>query len=118
MSCPGLHCAGCASGSAAPVAGLAALEGGAWLAANLAAVIAIAVTCGVITLAVVVLLARGTRRREAAYAASPQHRRAIGAAVIPQVTRGTPLPAIEYHRPSSLPRGRPARRVITGRVLP
>lgn len=60
--------------------------------------------CAALAFMIVFLIARDTRRREAAYAASPQHQRLIGATatppvtrVTPQVTQGTTPPVIVNH---------------------
>jgi hypothetical protein len=57
----------------------------------------LAVITGILVLAgaaVLVLVWRHTKRREAAYEASPQHQQLIGAKVTPQVSQGTPAPSI------------------------
>jgi hypothetical protein len=69
MSCSGIHCAGCGSGAAVPLVALLALEGGAWVAAHLAAVAAVSAACGVLAVAAVVRLMAWQDRRQAAFAA-------------------------------------------------
>jgi hypothetical protein len=123
MSCPGLHCAGCAGGGAvAPVGTLAAAFGLAWVAEHLVEVIAVSATCGVLAVAAVVALMRWTDRREAGFAAALAERRerqALTATATPQVTRGTTPPAIEYHvHHHYYADSREPARVIPGKVLP
>ncbi len=74
MSCPGLHCAGCAGGAAIPVWPLAAVYGLAWIAEHIIEVIAVSAACGVLALAAVVALMRWADRRDARRAAQWQFR--------------------------------------------
>jgi len=69
MSCPGLHCAGCAGGAAIPVWPLAAVYGLAWIAEHIVEVIAVSAACGVLAVAAVVALIRWADRRDARHAA-------------------------------------------------
>ena len=60
----------------------------------IAVIMGVLVTAAAVSL---VLLWRATRRREAAYEASPQHQRLIAQNARPQVSKGIQSPAIENH---------------------
>ena len=100
MSCSGLHCAGCGGGVGVPVAALVALEGAAWVAEHLVEVIAVAVTCGVLSLAAAIWLAGWIQRRDARRWQQIRPAREVPArataTVIPQAATGA-QPAIEQH---------------------
>jgi len=104
MSCPGLHCAGCAGGAAIPVWPLAAVYGLAWIAEHIVEVIAVSATCGVLTLAAVVALMRWADRRDARRAAGWQFRyvrEVSNVAVISLPPRGANLTAVcDTERPA------------------
>ena len=87
-----------------PPVALTAIFGLAWVAGHLAEVIVVSVTCGVLSVAVVVALMRWTERREARHAIGHPFliTRAevvpvVAARVIPQVTGGTSAIENHYH---------------------
>jgi len=65
VSCPGLHYACCADGTAVPVVPLAALCGLAWVAEHIIEVAVVSAGCGALAVAVVAWLIRRQQRREA-----------------------------------------------------
>ena len=102
MSCPGLHCAGCAGGASVPVVPLLAVYGLAWVAEHIIEVAIVSASCGVLAVAAVVALMRWADRRDARHAARYRllvNREAptLTATVTPQVSQGTAAPAIEQH---------------------
>lgn len=120
MPCPGVHCAGCAGGAAVPVVPLAAAFGLAWVAEHLIEVAIVSAACGVLSVAAVVALMKWGERRDARHAAiwpllagreAPAP--VLTATVLPQVTEGTAVPAIENrHRIRYDPAGRESARII------
>ena len=101
-ACSGLHCAGCGSGSAVPVAALAAIFGADWVLENLVAVLVVSAVCGLLALAGVVALMRWAERRDARPVQLWTDRRAqvpaaVTATVIPQAVTGARPAAIENH---------------------
>jgi hypothetical protein len=102
-ACNGLHCSGCAAGSAAPVAAFAAFFGGAWVAAHLVEVAIVSAACGVLAVAAVAALMRWADRRDARHAAryplmvTREAPPTLTVTVTPQVSPGTSSAAIEQH---------------------
>jgi hypothetical protein len=100
MSCPGLHCACCSAGSAAPALILAACYGADWLATHIVEVVVTSATCGILTFAAVTALIAWADRRDARHAASGPLLYVRADALPPsrtsQVSQGT-APAIHNH---------------------
>lgn len=64
-ACPGLHCAGCGGGSAAPFLILGGIFGAEWVIENIIAVAIVSAVCGILALAAVIMLMRRADRRDA-----------------------------------------------------
>ena len=64
-ACPGLHCAGCGGGSAAPFLVLGGIFGAEWVIENIIAVAIVSAVCGILALAAVIALMRWADRRDA-----------------------------------------------------
>jgi hypothetical protein len=120
MSCSGLHCAGCGSGGAAPVLVLAALEGGAWVAAHLIEVAAVSAACAVLAFAAVAALVRWGDRRDARQLAGPplMVTRPDAAPLPPPVRRELPPVVSNYFYVEDGPAVRVIRQALPGRSEP
>ena len=95
MSCPGLHCAGCAGGAAVPVVPLIAAFGLAWVAEHIVEVAIVSAACGALAVAAVIALMRWADRRDIRRAAAW---RALSAREVPAVDRShivTSVPSAE-----------------------
>lgn len=119
MSCSGLHCQGCAAGSAAPVIALLALEGFTWVAAHVIEVAATSAACGVLSVAAVVWLMRWQDRRQAAHAARGTLMvTRIDAAPLPRPARREPPPVVNIYVADQAVAARVIRQAVTNTQLP
>jgi type II secretory pathway pseudopilin PulG len=129
VSCSGIHCAGCAGGSAVPALGLVALCGVDWVIENIVAVAVVSAVCGVLAFTAVAALIKWADRRDERHAASGAllyvRADALPPIRTPQVGQGTQA-AIQnhYHGPQFIINGtdgqetaaRLIRQALTGAV--
>ena len=119
MSCPGLHCSGCAAGVSVPPVALAATLGLAWVAEHLIEVAMVSAACGILSVAAVVALMRWTARREAAFGAvlAARHERpALTATAMPQVTAPTVQVVEHHHYVHAIPAPDPASAIVRAAI--
>jgi hypothetical protein len=102
MSCSGLHCAGCAGGSTAPVVALAAFCGLDWIVTHIVEVAVTSAACGVLAVAAVMWLMRCADRRDTRRAAErpfviARERPGVSPTAAPSVGRPAIAPAVVFN---------------------